>query len=75
MTKTRLAIIGAAALNVPALVSGSLLPTGAVALSAAVLAATGAALGAMFGWGMTNRTDEVAATTRSEPAAYERMAA
>jgi hypothetical protein len=75
MTKTRLAIIGAAALNVPTLVSGSLLPTGAVALSTAMLAATGAALGAMFGWGITNRADEVAATPRSEPAGYERMAA
>ena len=75
MTRTRLAIIGAAALNVPALVSGSLLPTGAVALSAAVLAATGAALGALLGWGITNRADEVAATPRSEPAGYERMAA
>jgi membrane protein YqaA with SNARE-associated domain len=75
MTKTRLAIIGAAALNVPTTVSATVLPTGAVALSAAVLAATGAALGAMLGWGITNRADEVAATPRSEPAAYERMAA
>jgi hypothetical protein len=75
MTRTRLALIGAAALNVPTIVSGTLLPTGAVALSAAVLAATGAALGAMLGWGITNRTDEVAAPLRSEPAEYERMAA
>jgi hypothetical protein len=75
MTRTRLAIIGAAALNVPTIVSGSLLPAGAVALSAAVLAATGAALGAMLGWGVTNHADEVTATPRSEAAGYERMAA
>jgi hypothetical protein len=75
VTTTRLALIGAAALNVPTIVSATLLPTGAVALSAAVLAATGAALGAMLGWGISNRTDQVAATPRSEPARYERMAA
>ena len=75
MTTTRLAIIGAAALNVPTIVAATLLPAGAVALSAAVLAATGAALGALLGWGITKRTDHVAAAPRSEPAEYERIAA
>jgi hypothetical protein len=75
MTTTRLALIGAAALNVPTIFAGTLLPAGAVAVSAAVLAASGAALGAILGWGITRRSDQVAATPRSEPAEYERMAA
>lgn len=75
MTTTRLALMGAAALNVPTIFTATVLPAGAVALSAAVLAATGAALGAMLGWGISKPTDQVAATPRSEPARYERMAA
>jgi hypothetical protein len=75
MTTTRLALIGAAALNVPTIFAGTLLPAGAVALSAAVLAPTGAALGAMLGWGISKCTDQVAASARSEPAGYERIAA
>jgi hypothetical protein len=75
MTPTRLALIGAAALNVPTIFAGTLLPAGAVALSAAVLAASGAALGTILGWGITKRTDHVAATPRSEPAEYQRIAA
>jgi hypothetical protein len=75
MTTTRVAIIGAAALNVPTIFSSTVLPAGAVALSATVLAATGAALGAMLSWGISKRSDQVAAAPRSEPAGYERMAA
>jgi membrane protein YqaA with SNARE-associated domain len=75
MTTTRLALIGAATFNVPTILSGTLLPAGAVALSAALLAATGAALGAILGWGITRHSDQVAATPRSESAEYERMAA
>jgi hypothetical protein len=75
MTTTRLAIIGAAVLNVPTIFAGTLLPAAAVAVSAAVLAATGAALGAVLGWGISPRTDQVAATPRVESAGFERIAA
>ncbi|MEP6642304.1 MAG: hypothetical protein ABJB93_10410 [Gaiellales bacterium] len=75
MTTTRLAVIGAAVLNVPTIFAATLLPAGAVAVSAAVLAATGAGLGAMLGWGISNRTDQPAATPRVESADFERIAA
>ena len=74
MTTTRFALIGAAALNVPTIFAATVLPAGALMLSAVVLAATGAALGAMLGWGITKRSDDAAAT-RFEPAAIERIAA
>jgi hypothetical protein len=75
MTTIRFAIIGAAALNAPTIFAGTVLSAGALALSAVVLAATGAALGVMFGWGISNRSDDVAATPQFEPAAIERIAA
>jgi membrane protein YqaA with SNARE-associated domain len=75
MTTTRLAFIGAAVLNVPTIFAATLLPAGAIAISAAVLAATGAGLGAMLGWGISKRTDQPAATARFEPAGVERIAA
>jgi hypothetical protein len=74
MTTTRFALIGAAALNVPTIFAATVLPLGALILSAVVLAATGAALGAMLGWGIAKRSDEATAT-RFEPAAIERIAA
>jgi hypothetical protein len=61
MTTTRFAIIGAAALNVPTIFAGTALPAGALALSAVVLSATGAALGVMFGWGISSRIDTAVA--------------
>jgi hypothetical protein len=75
MTTTRLAVIGAAVLNVPTIFAATVLPAGAVAISAAVLAAAGAGLGTILGWGISHRSDQVAATPQSEPAGYERMAA
>jgi membrane protein YqaA with SNARE-associated domain len=74
MTTTRLAIIGAVALNVPTVFAAAVLPAGALAISAVALAATGAALGAMLGWGIAKRGDEVAATG-VESGAIERIAA
>ena len=74
MTTTSLAIIGAAVLNVPTVLAATVLPADAFAISAVVLPATGAVLGAMLGWGIAHHSDEVAAT-QFEPAAIERIAA
>jgi membrane protein YqaA with SNARE-associated domain len=74
MTTSHFAIAGAAILNLPTLFAASLLPAGAVAVTAVLLAATGAALGALVGWAIT-RGGEVAATARVEPADAERIAA
>jgi hypothetical protein len=51
MTVTRLAIAGAIVLNVPTLIAATALSPGALVLSALVLAAIGAALGAVTAWG------------------------
>jgi membrane protein YqaA with SNARE-associated domain len=73
MTTSHFAIAGAAILNLPTLFAASMLPAGAVAVTAIVLAATGAALGALVGWAITR--GEVAATAWVESADEERMAA
>lgn len=73
MTTSHFAIAGAAILNLPTLFAASLLPAGAVAVTAILLAATGAALGALVGWAITRGGD--AATAWVESADEERMAA
>jgi hypothetical protein len=73
MTATRLAVAGALVLNIPTISAASALPAGAVVISALVLAAIGAALGAVTGWAIA--APSAVAAAESAPAYAERLAA
>jgi len=73
MTATRLAVAGALALNIPTIFAASALSAGAVVISALVLAAIGAALGAVTGWAIA--APSAVAAAESAPAYAERLAA
>ncbi len=75
MTATRLAIAGALALNIPTVFAASALPAGAVVISALVLAAIGAAVGAVTGWAIAAPPAADATAVESAPAYAERLAA
>ena len=57
MTISRLAAAGAIVLNVPMIFAASILPVGAVALSVVLLAAIGAALGAVTAWAISTQPE------------------
>ncbi len=75
MTATRLAIAGALVLNIPTIFAASALPAGAVVISALVLAAIGAALGAVTAWAIAAPSAALASAVESSPAHAERLAA
>jgi hypothetical protein len=76
MTISRLAAAGAIVLNVPMIFAASILPVGAVALSVVLLAAIGAALGAVTAWAISTQPEPApAAATPMAPARAERIAA
>ena len=57
MTISRSAAAGAIVLNVPMIFAASILPVGAVALSVVLLAAIGAALGAVTAWAISTQPE------------------
>jgi hypothetical protein len=75
MNTPRLAIVGAIALNIPTLFAATALSAGAVVISALVLAAVGAAIGALTGWAMATQPAEPAVGIVTVPARAERLAA
>ena len=76
MTISRLAAAGAIVLNVPMIFAASILPVGAVALSVVLLAAIGAALGAVTAWAISTQPEPAHATaTPVASAGAERIAA
>jgi membrane protein YqaA with SNARE-associated domain len=75
VTTLRFALAGAVLFNAPNLFAASVLPAREVALGAVLLAAAGAALGAMVGWAITSRIDAAVATVRVEAPAAERLTA
>lgn len=75
MHTRRLALAGAIALNIPTIFAATVLSTGAVVISALVLAALGAAIGAVTGWAITAQPAESAVGTVTVPARAERLAA
>ena len=72
MTATRLAVAGALVLNIPTLFAATVLSTGAIVISALVLAAVGAALGAVTGWAIATPAEREAVAALP---AQERLAA
>lgn len=76
MTIFPLAAAGAIVLNVPMIFAASVLSVGALALSVVLLAAIGAALGAVTAWAISMQPETAAAdTTPLAPAGAERIAA
>ncbi len=76
MTISRLAATGAIVLNVPMIFAASIMPVGAIVLSVILLAAIGAALGAVTGWAISTQPETaLAAATPVAPAGTERIAA
>jgi membrane protein YqaA with SNARE-associated domain len=71
MTPTRLAVAGALVLNIPTIAAATVLSAGAVAITAVVMAAIGASLGAVTGWAIATPAEPTAAVER----AHERLAA
>lgn len=72
MTATRLAVAGALVLNIPTLFAATVLSSGAIVISALLLAAIGAALGAVTGWAIATPAEQAAVAAAP---AYERLAA
>jgi hypothetical protein len=72
MTPTRLAVAGALVLNIPTILAAGVLSAGAIVISTLVLAAIGAALGAVTGWAITS---PAAPATAAAAPADERLAA
>ena len=75
MTISRLAIIGAIALNIPTIFAATALPAGAIVISVLVLAAVGASIGAVTGWAIARPAAEPVARDVAAPARAERLAA
>jgi membrane protein YqaA with SNARE-associated domain len=76
MTIHHLAAAGAIVLNAPIMFAASALSVGALAVSVVLLAAIGAALGAITAWAISTQPETVAAdTTTLAPARAERIAA
>ena len=76
MAISRLAATGAIVLKVPMIFGASILPVGAIVLSVILLAALGAALGAVTGWAISPQPETaLAAETPVAPAGTERIAA
>ena len=75
MTISRFAVSGALILSIPAVVAVTVLPGGAVAIAALVLAALGGALGAMTGWAIDGRVQSEPRRAEAEVPGGERMAA
>ncbi len=75
MTINRLALAGALVLNIPTIFAASVLPAGAVVISALVLAAIGASLGAVTGWAIAAPSGARATAAERSPAYAERLAA
>ena len=75
MNTSRLALAGAIVLNIPTIFAATVLPAGAVVISAIVLAALGAAIGAVTGWAIAAQAGEPATVTVAAPARTERLAA
>jgi membrane protein YqaA with SNARE-associated domain len=75
VTISRLAIIGAIALNIPTIFAATALSAGAVLISALVLAAVGAAVGAVTGWAIARPGAEPVARDVAAPVRAERLAA
>jgi len=75
MNARRLAIAGAIALNIPTIFAATVLSAGAIVISALVLAAVGAAIGAVTGWAIAAQPAEPAVGTVTVPARTERLAA
>jgi len=71
MTATRLAIAGALILNIPAIFAATTLSAGAILISVVVLAAIGAALGAVTGWAIATPAEPTAIAVTE----HERLAA
>ena len=71
MTATRLAIAGALILNIPAIFAATTLSAGAILISVVVLAAIGAALGAVTGWAIATPAEPTAVVVTEQ----ERLAA
>ena len=75
MTSNRLLIAGALVLNIPTVFAAAVLPAGAVVISALVLAAIGASLGAVTGWALAGPSAATETAAESSPAYAERLAA
>ena len=76
MTIPRLAAAGAIVLNVPMIFAASILSVAAVALSVTLLAAIGAALGAVTAWAISTQPETApTAETPVAPTDAERIAA
>ena len=75
MTVTRFAIAGAIAATIPMLVAATTLSAGAVVISALVLAAIGAALGAVTAWAIESGATAVAVAAAAPQRDAERLAA
>jgi membrane protein YqaA with SNARE-associated domain len=75
MTTTRLALAAALVLNIPTIFAASVLPAAAIVISALVLAAIGASLGAVTGWALAAPSAARATAAESVPAYAERLAA
>jgi membrane protein YqaA with SNARE-associated domain len=71
MTATRVAVAGALILNVPTVFAATTLSAGAILISVVVLAAIGAALGAVTGWAITTPAEPTAVVATE----HERLAA
>jgi membrane protein YqaA with SNARE-associated domain len=71
MTATRLAVAGALVLNIPTIFAATVLSAGAIVISAIVLAAIGAALGAVTGWAIAAPAEPAVVAA----AVHERLAA
>jgi hypothetical protein len=76
MTNSRLAAAGAIVLNLPMIFAASTLSVAAATLSVVLLAAIGAALGAVTAWAISTQPEPVpAAATPVAPTGAERIAA
>jgi membrane protein YqaA with SNARE-associated domain len=76
MTTFRLATAGAIVLNLPMIFAAATLPVAAATLSMVLLAAIGAALGAVTAWAISTQPEPVpAAATPVAPNDAERIAA